>query len=329
MSSGRILLTGATGFVGDAVYPMLRARGWQVTCATRSPQAARARQPDRRWVHLDVDDPRTLAPALIGHHASLYLIHGMRGARGEYIEQEALAAERFGLAAKEAGLQRVVYLGGILPQGPVSTHLASRIEAGRALRQAFAQTVELRASMIVGPRSESWMMVRDLATRLPALVLPAWTESRTQPIAVEDIVFALVESLALPASCAGVYDAPGPETLSGHQILTRIARAQGQNPYVVRVPHLAPVWTQPWLGWLTRADKRIARELVHGLTSDIVSHGRQIWTEIPSHARVSFDEAVRRALRDECAFLSWRARVMESVMHRFTRKTDGNAPRLR
>lgn len=329
MRPGRLLLTGATGFVGDAVYPMLRARGWQVTCATRSPQAARARQPDRRWVHVDVDDPRTLAPALIGHHASLYLVHGMRGARGEYIEREALAAERFGLAAKEAGLQRVVYLGGILPQGQVSTHLASRIEAGRALRQAFANTIELRASMIIGPKSESWMMVRDLATRLPALVLPAWTESKTQPIAIEDVVFALVESLVLPADRAGVYDVPGPETLSGYEILKRIAKAQGQDPFVVRVPHLAPVWTQPWVGWLTRADKRIARELVHGLTSDIVSQGRQIWTEIPPHARISFEEAVRRALRDECAFLSWRTRVMENVLHRFTRKADVSASRPR
>lgn len=329
MRPGRILLTGATGFVGDAVYPMLRARGWQVTCATRSPQAARIRQPDRRWVHVDVDDPRTLAPALIGHKASLYLVHGMRGAKGDYIEREALAAQRFGQAAQEAGLQRVVYLGGILPAGPVSTHLASRIEAGRALRTAFSQTVELRASMIIGAKSESWMMVRDLATRLPALVLPAWLGSKTQPIAIDDVVFALVEALALPPSRAGVYDVPGPETLSGYAILKRVAHAQGQDPYMLRVPHLAPRLTQPWVRWLTRADGRIAKELVQGLTSDIVAHGKRIWDYVPAHERLSFDEAVRRALRDERLLLSWRARVMENLLHRVTRKSDTAPSSLR
>ena len=319
--ASRVSLTGATGFVGRAVYSALVEAGYRVRCASRDPARARARWPEREWVALDVDDADTLGPALRGCDAALYLVHEMRGARGDYLEREAAAARRFGEAARREGLRRIVYLGGMLPSGPPSKHLASRLEAGRSLREAFAGTVEIRASMIVGAGSESWKIVRDLAVRLPAMVLPRWLSSRTQPVAIDDVVAALVCALKLDDSEVGVYDAPGPEVLTGRQILERIAHLRGTAPVLVSVPLLAPKLASYWIDFVTRADFEVARELVVGLTSDIVAKNREIWGKMPGHRRKTFDEAAREALLADAASLPAATRRLEGMLRVLSRKS--------
>ena len=180
MPGRSILLTGATGFVGGAVRPALVANGWRVRCLTRDAARARTREPAFDWVQGDVADPASCGHALAGCQAALYLVHGI-GEGPDYVRHEVLAASNFSRAAAAAGVERIVYLGGVAPSGVASEHLRSRLEVGEALRAGPVKTVELRASMICGHASLSWLIVRDLAARLPVMVLPRWLKSRTQP----------------------------------------------------------------------------------------------------------------------------------------------------
>ena len=187
---------------------------------------ARTREPALDWVQGDVADPASCARALDGCQAALYLVHGI-GEGADYHRREVTAAATFAKAAAAAGVERIVYLGGVAPTGTGSEHLRSRLDVGEALRAGPVKTIELRASMIVGHGSLSWLIVRDLAARLPVMVLPRWLKSRTQPVAIDDVVIALVRALDLPLAASAWFDIPGPVTLSGKEILEETARVMG------------------------------------------------------------------------------------------------------
>ena len=294
-----LLLTGATGFVGRAVWPALVAAGWHVRGLTRDAARAAARDPDLDWVQGDVGDHDAMARVLEGVDATLYLVHGIREGVG-YLEREGEAAAGFAAAAAAAGVERIVYLGGVAPTGEGSEHLRSRLAVGEALRAGTVPTVELRASMIVGYGSLSWLIVRDLAARLPVMVLPRWLRSRTQPIGVEDAVVALVGALDLPIEANAWFDVPGPETLSGKEILDRTAVLLGlREPLSVDVPFLSPRLSSLWIRLVTRADWSVAREIVIGLTEDLLAHDDDYWSRIDHPQLVTFDQAARRALAAE------------------------------
>ena len=312
-----VLLTGATGFVGRHVYERL-SRVARVVCATRNPARASERHGDRSWRRLDVAEPETIAPALEGCTAAFYLVHEM-GGDPDYATRESQHAHSFAEAAREAGVRRIVYLGGMKPRGTPSAHLRSRLEVGRVLRESGVSTVELRASMIVGAGSQSWQIVRDLARRLPAMVLPRWLESRSQPIAIEDVAVALVHALGLPDELDGTWDLPGPETLSGRDILVRVARICGTTPVIVRVPFVTPRLSSYWLRLVTSADIHIARELVEGLRTDITSSERSLWPLLPEHRLIAFDDAARAALAAEPKPTP-RALALERLAHGLSRK---------
>lgn len=312
----KVLLTGASGFVGTRLAPRLVADGWSVRRAGRHPPRAPT---DEEWVRMDVDRPETLGPALTGCDAAVYLVH--RIAEGsDYESRERDAATRFGIAARAAGLERIVYLGGVEPSGPASRHLRSRLETGAILRASGVPTFELRAAMIVGPGSLSFRIVRDLATRLPAMVLPRWLSSRSQPIDVSDVVHAIAVALKLPVELAGTWDLPGPETMTAKEILLRVARARGMRPLTIDVPVLTPRLSSLWLRLVTNADYPVARELVDGLASDLVARGRSFWEVAPPHALLPFDEAVRRALAVELPTLAEQA--IEHALFRLSRHTS-------
>lgn len=313
-----ILLTGATGFVGGTVYPVLKAAGHTVRCATRRPGRARERAPGREWVELDVDRPETLAPALRGVHGVVYLVHGM-GDGADYEAREREAARRFAEVAAASGVERIVYLGGVRPAGEPSRHLRSRLETGELLRAGPVPTFELRAGMLIGAGGESWQICRDLAARLPLMVLPRWLETKSQPLAVEDAAFAIAAALTVPVSKAGIYDLPGPEVLSGKEILMRVASLRGMRPRTLRVPLLTPRLSSYWLRFVTRANFAIAQELVEGLTSDLLARDRGFWTLVPEHRLTSFEDAARRALRDEEADLPLTTRLLEKALFRLSR----------
>ena len=296
-----ILLTGATGFVGRHLIVALRAGGHTVRCGTRSPEAARAKAPELDWVALDLLRPETLVPALAGCDAAVFLVHAMgSGHEDDYPERERRGAEAFAAAAGRAGLRRIVYLGGVVPATGASRHLRSRQRTGEILRGGPVETIELRAAMVIGAGSTSWIMVRDLARRLPAMVLPRWLRNTSFPIAIEDVVRGLVAALALPVQGSRVYELPGRERMTHRDVLMRAATAMGHHPLMLSVPILTPRLSSYWIALVTRTSLAMAKELVEGVRSNLEPTGESLWNQIGVRP-MAIDDAIRRALSDETA----------------------------
>ncbi len=314
----RVLLTGATGFVGGHLHPALVRAGFDVLCASRRAAEMTAREPSKKWVHFDVEREDTLAAALEGIDAVVYLIHAM-GEAGDFEAREQASAARFLCAADRAGVERIVYLGGVAPAGEPSRHLQSRLRTGELLRGGAVPTIELRAGMIIGAGSESWSIVRDLAARLPFMVLPRWLQNLSQPVAIDNVVAALVRALELEGEVRGVFDLPGPETLSGEEILKRVSRLLGVRPYTLRVPVLTPRLSSYWLKLVTSADFGIARQLVEGLTSNLIASNEGFWGYMPDRTPMAFDAAARMALDAEAAGLPMKTRAVEWMLQHMGR----------
>ena len=214
--------------------------------------------------------------------------------------REQAAAETFAAAAERAGVERIVYLGAIAPQGSPSEHLRSRIEVGRVLRAGRVSTLELRAPIIVGFGSASWRIVRDLAARLPAMVLPRWLRSRSEPVAIDDVIVALATGSRLPLTGSASFDLPGPEIVTYREVLVRTARLLGHRRLcVVDAPVLSPRLSSQWIRLVTAADWAVARELVVGLTHDLIARSDEYWQLTAHPGLLRFDEAARRALDEE------------------------------
>jgi uncharacterized protein YbjT (DUF2867 family) len=310
----RVVVAGASGFIGRRVVPRLRERGHEVVCGSRSPDG----RPGGPWVALDVDADGGLDDALRGADALVYLVHGL-GVHGHgLLEREIAAATRVRDAVDRAGCPRVVYLGGPAPRGERSEHLEARVRTGEILRSGRASTLELRASMIIGEGSQSWLICRDLAFRLPVMILPRWTASQSVPIGVDDVIDALVDAVEWPQVPSVAYDLPGPEPLTARQILERVAAQRGMAARMVPVPFLSPRLSSHWLRFVTRADITLARQLIDGLTNDLLPDGRSFWDERPGRAPTPFDEAVRRALAEEVPPGAV-GRALEGVIRRLAR----------
>ena len=317
-----VLLTGATGFVGRNLYTRLKQQGLEVICASRRPERAAQEHPDRTWVELDVDRPATLRSALEGCGSAFYLIHQMVGG-AEYESRERQSARHFREAADEAGVERIVYLGGVAPRGRPSRHLRSRLETGRVLRAGPISAIELRASMIIGQGSASWQIVRDLAARLPVMILPSWTRSRTQPVWIGDVLEALVGALELPDQTSRWFDIPGPETLTVEEILRKSAELMDNQPRMFDVPLLSPRLSSYWLRFVTQADVHLARELVEGLKSDLLADSDVFWELIGHTDLLPFEEAARREMvRPERGS----ARLIERAVHALTGREREPSP---
>jgi uncharacterized protein YbjT (DUF2867 family) len=301
-----VLVAGARGFVGRALCPALEAAGHDVT---------RGQRPA-----FDVDDEASVRRALAGQDAAVWLIHGLKNGDG-YAAWEESVAERFARTAKDAGVARVVYLGGLEPKGGARTrHLDARLATGRALASAGVDVVELRAGIIIGAGSESWTLARDTAARMPGLLDPPWARARQQPIALDDVVAALVAALALPA---GTYEVPGPEVLTASEIVARTARLLGRRPRFMPVPFF-PRKIASWLApVVTRAHKDVSRELFFGMGLDVTVDGDGIFAHMPGHRRMTFDEAARKALAQDDVSVA--AQLVEALVRAGTRGIEDGA----
>ena len=311
-----ILVTGATGFVGQALLPALLTAGHTVRATTRD--LARA-TPVRgvSWLKCDVNQRDDLDRALRGIDAVYFLVHAMGDGAHDYAQTERKVALQLRDAAQAAGVKRLVYLGGVSPAGEASEHLKSRLAVGEVLRAGAVPTVELRASMIIGNGSASWQIVRDLAMRLPALLLPSWTASRTCPIAIEDVVVALVLALDFPLEVSAWYDIAGPDVISARQILSTIAALRGRRVPSLAVPFLSVSLSSWWLKLVTGADFSLARELVLGLKGDLLPLDRRYWDVIKYQPKWTFEAAARKAIDDERMALSLRGvagKIEETVV---------------
>ncbi len=308
-----MVVAGASGFVGRRLVARLRAEGHTVRCGTRNVEAARPR--DGSWVRLDVDHPETLGPALAGADALVYLVHQMGGGHGaDLTAREAASADAVASAASAAGLRRIVYLGGPKPVGEPSPHLAARLLTGERLRAGAVSCIELRAAMIIGAGSESWTMVRDLALRLPVMVLPAWLATRSAPVAIDDVIEALSAAVVDDLSGSAAFDLPGPELISAREILTRAASVRGIRPVMIPIPVLTPGLSSHWLRLVTRADYGVARQLVEGLASDLVPDPVGYWARMGGRSPTPLAVAMRQALEGD--LIEGKGRRWESVVGR-------------
>jgi len=325
----RILVLGATGFVGRALVPALIEAGYEVRAATRRLSEAKPRD-HVEWVRCDLNQPDEVSRALENVEAAYFLVHAMGGGTHDYAAEERRTSLGFREAAARAGLSCIVYLGGVAPSAEASEHLKSRLAVGELLRAGKVPTIELRASMIVGAGSASWQIVRDLAMRLPAMLLPSWTASRTCPIAIDDVVVALVRALAIPHSESAWFDIPGPTVVSGREILTTIAALHGRRVPSVRVPLLSVSLSSWWLKLVTRADFSLARELVLGFKGDLLPKDSRYWKLIDYAPRWTFEAAARKALDSEAVEPTLRGvagALEEAFVQLVSPKLEGGRPR--
>jgi uncharacterized protein YbjT (DUF2867 family) len=258
------------------------------------------RWPQVTWLQADLTRPDDVERVLTGCRVAYYLVHSLGQSSTGLFEREQQGAITFADAAERAGVKRIVYLGAIAPQGSPSEHLRSRVEVGRVLRSGRVPALELRAPMIIGFGSASWRIARDLAARLPAMVLPRWLRARSEPVGIDDVIVALATGARLPLTGSASFDLPGPEILSYREVLVRTARLFGHRRLrVVDVPVLSPRLSSQWIRLVTNADWGVARELVLGLTQDLIARNDDYWQLIAHPPLLGFDEAARRALDEE------------------------------
>ncbi len=293
-----VLVTGATGYVGGRLVPRLLEAGRRVRVLVRDPQ----RLEGRDWAgHVeivtgDVLRPETLGTALAGVGVAYYLVHSM--ARGEgYRERDLEAARAFGRAAAEAGVARIVYLGGLGdPSADLSRHLRSRQETGEALREAGVPVTEFRAAVVVGSGSISFEMIRYLTERLPVMVCPQWVYTRVQPIAIDDLLRYLIAALDVPESASRIVEVGGSDVLTYGQMMLGYAAARGLWRHLQPVPVLTPTLSSYWVHLVTPIPSQIARPLIEGLRNETVVRDHSARDLFPAIHPVSYATAVRAAV---------------------------------
>ena len=294
----RVLVAGASGFVGRRLCPALVDQGHEVV--------AMARQPDRydgagTPVRGDVHEPDSIADAMRGCDAAYYLVHSL--SHPDFASKDAAAAKAFGGAASDAGLRRIVYLGGLGDDNDrLSEHLRSRREVERLLSDFDVPVTVLRAGIIIGHGGVSWELTRQLVEHLPAMVTPKWVTTRAQPIAIDDVVRYLVGVLTLPETAGRTFEIGGPEVLQYITMLRRLARLEGRPLPIMPVPLLTPRLSSMWLALVTDVDVTTGRVLVDSMANEVVVRDRSIQELIPFEL-TPYDEAARAAL-DERARLA-------------------------
>jgi uncharacterized protein YbjT (DUF2867 family) len=296
----RALVTGATGFVGSLLVPQLLDAGHEVNTLVRDRTRYDAPE-DATVFEGDVLKAGSFEDSLADVDVAYYLIHSMR-AGADFEERDRLAARSFREAASEAGVDRVVYLGGLGEAGDqLSEHLRSRREVEFVLGEGSYDLTTLRAAIIVGPGSAGFEIVRQIVSRLPLMVTPRWVRNECQPIAVADVLSYLVGVAETPETAGNTYEIGGPDVLTYAEMMRRTAEAAGRRPpYILTVPVLTPRLSSYWVGLVTDADWRVARPLIDGLRTPVVVTDDSIKQHVDVDL-TSFDRAVELALAGEVA----------------------------
>lgn len=298
MNSSTALVTGASGYVGGLLVPRLLDEGYAVRVLTRSGP------PDVPWADRvevqrgDATVDEDLRRALRGVDVAYYLIHSMDG-KGDFARRDRELAQGFARAAREEGVPRIVYLSGLHPDGPLSTHLASRVEVGQILLGSGVPTAVLQAATVIGEGSASFEMLRYLATRLPAMIAPRWLDNRIQPIGIDDVLHWLVAAAALPRDVSRTFDIGGPDVLTYREMLQAFAEETGQRRrLIVTVPVLTPWLASHWVGLVTPVSSGVAKPLVGSLVHEVVCRERDLEELVgaPEGGVTPYREAVRRAM---------------------------------
>jgi uncharacterized protein YbjT (DUF2867 family) len=289
----KVLVAGASGFVGRRLCVALEQAGHDVVAMTRNPSRYKGAG---TAVGGDVQDPATLQPALAGCQAAYYLVHSLQDA--DFERMDAAGATAFGTAAARVGLHRIIYLGGLGDDtDSLSAHLRSRREVESLLGAGGVPVTVIRAGIIIGHGGISWELTRQLVEHLPVMVTPQWVATRTQPIAVDDVVSYLAGALEPPEASGRVYEAGGPEVLRYSTMLERVAAIEHRPLVILPVPLLSPWLSSLWLTLVTDIDTATGRNLIDSMTNEVIVHDQSIRELIPIQP-MSYDDAVRAALRE-------------------------------
>ncbi len=301
----RCLVTGASGYIGGRLVPELLDAGHSVRCLARTPEKLR----DHPWAHRvevvrgDVTDADSLREAMRDIDVAYYLVHAMGSVRG-FEDADRRAAQVFAGQAREADVQRIVYLGGLTPAGvperELSSHLRSRAEVGRILLDSGVPTAVLRAAVIIGSGSASFEMLRYLTERLPAMVTPSWVRTPIQPVAVRDVLRCLVGCARLPRDVSRPFDVGGPDVMTYRDMMRRYAAVAGlPRRLIVPVPVLTPRLSSLWVGLVTPVPLSIARPLAESLRHEVVCRDHDIGRYVPDPpgGPIGFERALELALQ--------------------------------
>ncbi len=303
-SKQRVLVTGATGYIGGRIVPRLLDRGYRVRCLVRSPE----KLDGRRWrdhpllevIQGDVSDDSSLDEACADCEAAYYLIHSMESAGSSYAERDRELAQSFSNGAKRSGIKHIVYLGGLGEMGPgLSEHLRSRREVEMVLRENGMPVTGFRAAMIIGSGSASFETLRYLVDRLPVMVTPKWVSTETQPIAIENVLEYLIDCLEVPESHGESLDIGGSDVMRYRDIMRIMARELGlPRRWIVPVPVLTPWLSSLWIGLVTPVSSKIARPLAEGLKNKTVCRNDLAQQLLPQQKLFSVKEAIRSAVNN-------------------------------
>src|SRR5690349_14929469 len=293
-----VALTGATGYVGGRLLERLQGGDRTVRCLTRDPERLAGRTAEgTQVVAADVLDTDRIARALDGVDTAYYLVHSM-GSSGSFAETDRRAAASFATAAAGAGVRRIVYLGGLGHERRLSDHLASRHEVGAILRSGPVETVEFRASVIIGSGSLSFEMLRALVDRLPVMVTPRWVSTPSQPIAIEDVLDYLVAALDLPQSGSRIYEIGGADVVTYADLMREYAAQRGLRRHMIPVPLLTPRLSGLWLSLVTPLHAKVGRKLVDGVQNETVVRDGAALRDFAIRPQGVHD-AIARAIRFE------------------------------
>ncbi|MEO7061096.1 MAG: NAD(P)H-binding protein [Lapillicoccus sp.] len=289
----KVLVAGASGFVGRRLCPELVEAGHDVVAMTRHPDTYTG---VGRAVRADVAQPETLDAALAGCDAAYYLVHSLDDE--DFEAKDAQAAGSFGRAAADAGITRIVYLGGLGDDDDtLSAHLRSRRQVEHLLGDAGVPVTTLRAGIIVGNGGISWELTRQLVQHLPAMITPKWVQTRTQPIAVDDVIRYLVAVLTIEAAAGRAFDIGGPEVLAYSTMMKRVAAIEGRPLFLQPVPLLTPSLSARWLSLVTDVDTQTGRALIDSMSNEVVVRDDSIRELVPFEP-MGYDDSVRQALRE-------------------------------
>lgn len=292
-----VLLAGGSGYVGGRLIPLLERDPLRLRCLARSPEKLRASVSDStEVVRGDVLDPASLVEALRGVTTAYYLVHLMSDS-ADFEKEDRLGAANFAKAARQAGVERIVYLGGLGDDSDagLSPHLRSRHEVGQILRESGVETIEFRAGMVIGAGSLSYQLMKSLTDRLPVMVCPLWLTTPTQPIAVDDVLAYLLTARTLPRGESRVFEIGSSDVATYGDLIREYARQRGLRRWLIFVPVLTPYLSGLWLALVTPAAYEVGRHLIEGLKNPTVVRNRAARDAFAIRP-METAEAIRRAI---------------------------------
>ncbi len=320
-----ILIAGATGYVGGELLKALLNGGYRVRCLARHPDALRAKAlPGLEVVEGDVLDSATVRAAMAGVSSTYYLVHSM-GSTQSFEEQDRTGAQNFANVARDAGVQRIIYLGGLgRSSGQLSTHLRSRQEVGELLKSVGIPVIEFRASVVIGSGSLSFEMIRALVERLPVMIAPRWVSVAAQPIAIADLLSYLIAALDHPIDSSAIFEIGGSDRVSYGGLMREYARQRGLKRLVISVPFLTPRLSSLWLALVTPHYVRVGRKLIDSIRYSTIVEDPSALTEFEIRP-CGYREAIGAAIKADRRHL----KIDSRTIHVSASPHDAFAPILR